>query len=80
MAVTAPSTIKPNAQDIRNSRILTIRLCEATSNTGLQTVSFGLSMVLTLLVVFLSVYSACRLGDGWMGKRFNDVVVMASAH
>jgi hypothetical protein len=44
--------------------------------TGIQMVSFGLAMVLKLLVVFLSVYAACRLGVGWMGKKFND----AAAH
>ncbi len=49
---------------------------------GVQTVSFGLAMVLKFLVVCLSVYVACRLGVGWMGKKFNDAVAekMAVAH
>ena len=52
------------------------------SITGVETVSFGLSLVLKFLVVFLSVYVACRLGVGWMGKKFNDAVAkkMAIAH
>ena len=39
-------------------------------------------MVLKFLVVFLSVYVACRLGVGWMGKKFSDPVAhrMAAAH
>ena len=39
-------------------------------------------MVLKFLVVFLSVFVACRLGVGWMGKKFNDAVShkMAAAH
>ncbi len=39
-------------------------------------------MVLKFLVVFLSVYVACWLGVGWMGKKFNDAVAlnMAAAH
>jgi hypothetical protein len=50
--------------------------------TGAATVSFGLAMVLKFLVVFLSVYAACWLGVGWMGKKFNDAVAhkMAAAH
>ena len=50
--------------------------------TGVATVSFGLAMVLKFLVVFLSVYAACRMGVGWMGKKFNDAVAhkMAAAH
>ena len=48
--------------------------------TGIQTVSIGLSMVLKFLVVFVSVYAACRLGVGWMGKKFNDAAAMAAAH
>ena len=50
--------------------------------TGVQTVYFGLAMVLKILVVFLSVYVACWLGVGWMGKKFNDAVAhkMAAAH
>ena len=50
--------------------------------TGLAVVSFGTAMVLKFLVVFLSVYVACRLGVGWMGKKFNDAVAlkMAAAH
>ncbi len=49
--------------------------------TGVATVSFGLAMVLKFLVVFVSVYAACRLGIGWMGKKFNDAVAhkMATA-
>ena len=49
---------------------------------GVVTVSFGLAMVLKFLVVFLSVYVACWLGVGWMGKKFNDAVAhkMAAAH
>ena len=49
---------------------------------GVETVSFGLAMVLKFLVVFLSVYAASRLGVGWMGKKFNDAVAhkMAAAH
>jgi hypothetical protein len=49
---------------------------------GVQTVSFGLAMVLKFLVVLLSVYVACRLGVSWMGKKFNDAVAhkMAAAH
>ena len=49
---------------------------------GLLTVSFGTAMVPKFLVVFLSVYAACHLGVGWMGKKFNDVVAhkMAAAH
>lgn len=50
--------------------------------TGIATVSFGVAMVLKFLVVFLSVYAACWLGVGWMGKKFNDAVAhkMAAAH
>ena len=50
--------------------------------TGVETVSFGLAMVLKFLVVFLSVYVACWLGVGWMGKKFNDAAAhkMAAAH
>ena len=50
--------------------------------TGVVVVSFGIAMVLKFLVVFLSVYVACRLGVGWMGKKFNDAVAhkMAAAH
>jgi len=49
---------------------------------GVATVPFGVAMVLKFLVVFLSVYVACRLGVGWMGKKFNDAVAlkMAAAH
>jgi hypothetical protein len=49
---------------------------------GVATVPFGVAMVLRFLVVFLSVYVACRLGVGWMGKKFNDAVAhkMAAAH
>jgi hypothetical protein len=49
---------------------------------GVETVSFGVAMVLKFLVVVLSVYVACRLGVGWMGKKFNDAVAhnMAAAH
>jgi len=52
------------------------------SVTGVETVSFGLSMALKFVVVFLSVYVACRLGVGWMGKKFNDAVAhkTAAAH
>ena len=50
--------------------------------TGVETVSFGLAMVLKFLVVFLSVTVACRWGVGWMGKKFNDAVAnkIAAAH
>ncbi len=50
--------------------------------TGVSVVSFGTAMVLKLLVVLLSVYAACKLGVGWMGKKFNDAVAhkMAAAH
>jgi hypothetical protein len=50
--------------------------------TGPAVVSFGTAMILKFLVVFLSVYVACRLGVGWMGKKFNDAVAhkMAAAH
>jgi hypothetical protein len=50
--------------------------------SGLQTVSFATSMVLKFLMVFLSVYVACWLGVGWMGKKFNDATTakMAAAH
>ena len=50
--------------------------------TGIQTVTFGISMVLKFVVVFLSVYVACRLGVGWMGKKFNNAAgeKMATAH
>ena len=50
--------------------------------TGVAVVSFGTAMVLKFLVVFLSVYVACRLGVGWMGKKFNDAVALklAAAH
>jgi hypothetical protein len=50
--------------------------------TGVAIVSFGAAMVLKFFVVFLSVYVACRLGVGWMGKKFNDAVAnkMAAAH
>ena len=50
--------------------------------TGVAIVSFGTAMVLKFLVVFLSVYVACWLGVGWMGKKFNDAVArkMAAAH
>ncbi|MGD0188502.1 MAG: hypothetical protein ABSC25_25125 [Roseiarcus sp.] len=41
---------------------------------GVETIPFALAMVLKFLVVFLSVYVACRLGVGWMGKKFNDAV------
>jgi hypothetical protein len=49
---------------------------------GVETVSLGVAMALKFLVVFLSVYVACRLGVGWMGKKFNDAVAhqMAVAH
>ena len=49
---------------------------------GVAAVSFGVAMALKFLVVFLSVYVACRLGVGWMGKKFNDAVAhqMAAAH
>ena len=49
---------------------------------GLATVSFGTAMVLKFVVVFLSVHAACRMGVGWMGKKFNDAVAhkMAAAH
>ncbi len=49
---------------------------------GVAVVSFGTAMLLKFLVVFLSVYAACRLGVGCMGKKFNDAVAhtMASAH
>ena len=47
--------------------------------TGLVTVSFGLAMVMKFLVVFLFVYAACRLGVGWMGKKFNDAVAHQAA-
>ena len=49
---------------------------------GIATISFGIAMMLKFLVVFLSVYVACRLGVGWMGKKFNDAVAhqMAAAH
>ena len=49
---------------------------------GVAAVSFGTAMVLKFLVVLLSVYAACRLGVGWMGKKFNDAVAhkMAAAH
>lgn len=50
--------------------------------TDVETVSFGLAMVLKFLVVFLSVTVACRWGVGWMGKKFNDAVAnkIAAAH
>ena len=41
---------------------------------GVAVVSFATAMVLKFLVVFLSVYAACRLGVGWTGKKFNDAV------
>ena len=49
---------------------------------GIVTVSFGVAMILKFVVVLLSVYIACRLGVGWMGKKFNDAVAhqMAAAH
>ena len=49
---------------------------------GVQAIPFGAAMVLKFLVVLLSVYVACRLGVGWMGKKFNDTVAqrMAAAH
>jgi predicted histidine transporter YuiF (NhaC family) len=49
---------------------------------GVAAVSFGVAMALKFLVVFLSVFVACRLGVGWMGKKFNDAVAhqMAAAH
>ncbi len=49
--------------------------------TGVAIVSFGTAMALKFLVVFLSVYVACWLGVGWMGKKFNDAVAhkMAAA-
>jgi hypothetical protein len=49
---------------------------------GIATVSFGVAMILKFVVVLLSVYIACRLGVGWMGKKFNDAVAhqMAAAH
>ena len=46
---------------------------------GIETVPFTLAMVLKFLVVFLSVYVACRLGVGWMGKKFNDAVAVRMA-
>jgi len=50
--------------------------------TGVAIVSFGTAMVLKFLVVFPSIYVACWLGVGWMGKKFNDAVAhkMAAAH
>jgi hypothetical protein len=39
---------------------------------GIVILSFELSLVLKALVVLLSVYVACKLGVGWMGKKFND--------
>ena len=42
--------------------------------TGIALVSFPLAMLLKFLVVLLSVYAGCRLGVGWMGKKFNDAV------
>ena len=49
---------------------------------GLAVVSFTTAMVLKFLVVLLSVTVACKLGVGWMGKKFNDAVAhkMAAAH
>jgi hypothetical protein len=49
---------------------------------GVEAVPFGAAMVLKFLVVCLSAYVACRLGVGWMGKKFNDAVAekMAAAH
>jgi hypothetical protein len=41
---------------------------------GIVILSFAASLVLKALVVLLSVYVACRLGVGWMGKKFNDAV------
>jgi hypothetical protein len=41
---------------------------------AIKIISFPLAMVLKFLVVFLSVYVACRLGVGWTGKKFNDAV------
>ena len=50
--------------------------------TGIVTVSFATSMVLKFLMVLLSVYVACWLGVGWMGKKFNDAAAtkVAAAH
>jgi hypothetical protein len=41
---------------------------------GIVILSIAASLVLKALVVLLSVYVACRLGVGWMGKKFNDAV------
>ena len=47
--------------------------------SGIEILPFPLSLVLKFLVVFLSVYVACRLGIGWMGKKFNDAVAKKMA-
>lgn len=42
--------------------------------SGIALVAFPTAMLLKFLVVLLSVYAGCRLGMGWMGKKFNDAV------
>jgi len=42
--------------------------------SGIQLLTFTVSMALKFLVVFLAVCVACWLGVGWAGKKFNDAV------
>ena len=37
-------------------------------------VMLPVALLLKFLVVFLSVYVACRLGVGWTGKKFNEAM------
>jgi hypothetical protein len=41
---------------------------------GLVIVPLAVALVLKALVGLLSVYAACRLGVGWMDKKFNHAV------
>jgi len=51
----------------------------AASAIGLVILSMTTALILKALVVVLSVYAACRLGVGWMGKKFNDAVAEKTA-
>jgi hypothetical protein len=51
---------------------LGVAVAVAAKILGITILSFPASMVLKALVVVLSVYVACKLGVGWMGKKFND--------
>jgi hypothetical protein len=44
--------------------------------TGIALLPLAVALMLKALVVFLSVYAACRMGVGWMGKKFNHAVAL----